>query len=221
MSYSNLIRLGGLAAILGAALFIIADLIDLLTVDFDASPREFFTSFGFHLTSALLLVGGPLVLLGLVGLYAHRPEAMGVLGLIAFLVAFFGGVLAQGAIWSESFISPAIASEAPELLETEPPGVVIFGGLLSFGLVNLGWILFGVAVLRARIYPRLAALLLIAGAVVALLLNLLSGGGPPSVLLYVVGTASDILFFGAIAWMGLVLLTGRDAAAEQPSPRVQ
>ncbi len=217
MTSANLIRWCGLAAIVGAALFIIADLIDLLTADFDASPSEFFTSFGFYLTSALFLVGGPLVLLGLVGLYAHRPEAMGVLGLIAFLVAFFGGVLAQGAIWSESFISPAIASGAPELLESEPPGVVIFGGLLSLVLVNLGWILFGVAVLRARVYPRLAALLLIAGAVVALLLSLLSGGGPLGVVLQYVGTASDILFFGAIAWMGFVLLAGRGSSAEQPS----
>ena len=217
MTSANLIRWCGLAAILGAALFIIADLISLFTLDFDASPSEFFTSFGFYLTSALLLVGGPLVLLGLVGLYAGRPEAMGVLGLIAFLGAFFGGVLSQGAIWSESFISPAIASEAPELLESEPPGVVIFGILLSFVLVNLGWILFGVAVLRARIYPRPAALLLIAGAVVALLLNLLSGGGPPGSVLLYVGTASDILFFGAIAWMGFVLLAGRESSAEQPS----
>jgi hypothetical protein len=217
MSSSILIRWCGLAAILGAVLFIIADLINLLTADFDASPSEFFTSFGFYLTSALFLVGGPLVLLGLVGLYARRPEAIGVLGLIAFLGAFFGGVLAQGAIWSDSFISPAIASEAPELLESEPPGVVIFGILLSFVLVNLGWILFGVAVLRARLYPRLAALLLIAGAVIALLLNLLSGGGPPGGILPYVGTASDILFFGAIAWMGLILFTGKEASAEQPS----
>ena len=36
------------------------------------------------------------------------------------------------------------------MLESEPPGVVIFGILLSFVLVNLGWILFGVAVLRSR-----------------------------------------------------------------------
>ena len=90
MTSANLIRWCGLAAILGAALFIIADLIGLFTLDFDASPSEFFTSFGFYLTSALLLVGGPLVQLGLVGLHAGRPEAMGVLGLIAFLVAFFG-----------------------------------------------------------------------------------------------------------------------------------
>ena len=49
MTYANLIRWCGLAAILGAALYIIADLIDLLTADFDASPSEFFTSFGFYL----------------------------------------------------------------------------------------------------------------------------------------------------------------------------
>ncbi len=216
MTSAALIRWCGLAAILGAALVILADLIDLLTADFDASPSEIFTSFGFYLTSALFLVGGPLVLLGLVGLYARRPEAMGALGLIAFLGAFFGGVLAQGAIWAQSFFTPAIAIGAPELLEAEPPGVVIFGALLSFTLVNLGWILFGVAVLRSGIYPRVAALLLIAGAVGALLVNILSGGNPSRILLYV-GTASDVLFFGAIAWMGFVLLAGRGSSAEQTS----
>ncbi len=152
MTSANLLRWCGLAAILGAALFIIADLIRVLFMEgSDASPSEFFTSFSYLITSALSLVGGSLVLLGLVGLYARRPEAIGVLGLIAFLGAFFGGVLALGAIWSQAFTQPAIALSAPEVLESEPPGVVIFGLLLSFGLVNLGWILFGVAVLRAKI----------------------------------------------------------------------
>lgn len=218
MTSANLIRRCGLAAILGAALFIISDLISVLFLEgSDASPSEFFTSFGFYLTSALFLVGGPLVLLGLVGLYAGRPEAMGVLGLIAFLVAFFGGVLAQGAIWSQTFAQPAIAISAPEVLESEPPGVVIFGGLLSFGLVNLGWILFGVAVLRARVYPRPAALLLIAGAGGALLLAPLAGAGEPGDVFAYLGTASDILFFGAIAWMGFTLFARRDGSTEKPS----
>lgn len=220
MSYSNLIRLGGLAAILGAALFIIVDLLVPLVSDFEASPSEEFTSFGYHLQSALLLIGGPLVLLGLVGLYARRPEAMGIFGLIAFLITFFGVVLAQGATWDQAFTQPALALVAPELLEAEPPGSIIFGILLSFGLVNLGWLLFAVAVLRAQVYPRPAALLLIVGSLGGLL-SLLAVGGPPGGVLMYVGIVFDILFFGAIAWMGFVLLTGRDAAAEQPSPRVQ
>jgi len=218
MSSANLIRWCGLAAILGAVLFIISDLITFLFMEgSDASPSEFFTSFSYILTSALSLVGGPLVLLGLVGLYARRPEAMGVLGLIAFLGAFFGGVLAQGAIWDQSFVQPAIAIGAPEFFESEPPGVVIFGSILSFGLFKLGWILFGVAVLRAKIYPRLAALLLIAGAVVPLLLAPLAEAGEPGDIFAYLGTASNILFFGAIAWMGLILFTGMDTSAEQPA----
>ena len=218
MTSAALIRWCGLAAIVGAALFIITDLIRVLFMEgSDASPSEFFTSFSYYLTSALSLVGGPLVLLGLVGLYARRPEAMGVLGLIAFLGAFFGGVLAQGATWAQAFAIPAIAISAPEMLESEPPGVVIFGGLLSFGLVNLGWVLFGVAVLRARVYPRLAALLLIAGAGSAVLLAPLAGAGEPGDVFAYLGTASDILFFGAIGWMGLILFTGRYVSAEQPS----
>ncbi len=63
----------------------------------------------------------------------------------------------------------------------------------------LGWVLFGVATLRARVYPRASAMLLIAGALI-LLLPLPLGG---------------IVFAGALAWMGYVLFTGRGEEAPQ------
>lgn len=216
MTSSNLVRWAGLAAILGAALFIIVDLTVPLVSDFEASLSEEATSFGWHLQSALSLIAGPLVLLGLVGLYSHRPEAMGVFGLIAFLITFFGAVLTQGATWDQAFTQPALAVAAPELLEADPPGPIIFGLLLSYGLVNLGWLLFAVAALRARVFPRPASLLLIVGSLGGLLSLTLAGAPPGGVLLYV-GIVFDILFFGAIAWMGLIVFTGRGASAEQPS----
>ncbi len=50
-----------------------------------------------------------------------------------------------------------------------------------------------------------------------MLLAPLSGAGEPGDVFAYLGTASNILFFGAIGWMGLILFTGRDASAEQPS----
>ncbi len=68
-------------------------------------------------------------------------------------------------------------------------------------MFTVGWVLFGLATLRARVYPRVAAALLIVGAVLAFL--------PLSL--------STVLFGAAIAWLGFILFTGRDASAAQPS----
>jgi uncharacterized protein (DUF2062 family) len=62
-------------------------------------------------------------------------------------------------------------------------------------------LLFGIAALRARVYPRAAAIVLIAGAVISFL---------PI-------PASGIVLDVVLAWLGFVLFTGRSASAEQPS----
>ncbi len=88
MKLTSLIRHGGLAASSGGLLFVVVDLIALLVLDFDQRLSEVVTSFGWHLQSAISLVAGTLVMLGLVCVYARRAEAMGTFGLVAFLVAF-------------------------------------------------------------------------------------------------------------------------------------
>ena len=73
--------------------------------------------------------------------------------------------------------------------------------ILSFLSVVIGWLLFGVTTLRARVYPRLAAVLLIVEAVVSLAPIPLSG----------------IVLSVAVAWLGFVLFTVRGMLGEQPS----
>lgn len=68
-------------------------------------------------------------------------------------------------------------------------------------LLPLGWVLFGVAALRAWVYPRVAAIVLIIGVVI---------GALPIPL-------TEIVFFMAVAWLGFLLVTGRGGAARQPS----
>jgi hypothetical protein len=71
--------------------------------------------------------------------------------------------------------------------------------MLLFGAV--GWVLFGVATLRARVYPRWAAILLIVGVVIAFLPVPLVG----------------IVFSVSVAYLGYLLFTGRVRSDEQPS----
>jgi hypothetical protein len=79
---SGLIRWSGLAAILGAALLLISDLLS-LTV-FSGDKVEIVTTGAYLIDGGTRLLAGVLLLLGLVGLYARQSAASGVLGLVAF-----------------------------------------------------------------------------------------------------------------------------------------
>lgn len=197
MSSSSLIRLGGLAAVVSGVLLIFAELMYLI-VGFEQSA-ESFTGASAFVQNALFLLAGVLLAGGLVSFYAGQSG--GALGSVAFLVAFVGTVLVAGSFWDTTFTVPALARQAPELVEAGPPGLVLFGIILSFVPFCLGWLLFGVTVLRTRTYPRVAAVLLMVG----------------SVLAFFPFPFSFILFGLAVTWMGLSLLSGRGTATEQPS----
>jgi hypothetical protein len=112
-------------------------------------------------------------------------------------LAFIGVNLSMGASFVDAFAKPVVWPwEDPEYFERTVAALAIFAP----GFV-LGWVLFGVATHRARVYPRASAMLLIAGAL-TLLLPLPLGG---------------IVFAAALAWMGYVLFTGREEEVSQPT----
>ncbi len=176
MSSSNLIRWGGLAAVIAGALFVIVDLTGLLLLGFGQSLSEGGLSSNLlYLRFVTAPVAGALLLLGLVGLYLHQSEAAGVPSLVSFLVAFLGTVLAQ------SFVQLVL-------------------------LASLGWALFGVSCLRARVYPRVGAILLVISAVLTGVIRPLASSGSGTVLAYLI---ADILLNVSIAWLGFSLFTRR------------
>ena len=203
MTSSNLVRLGGLAVLLGGALVIIADLLSLITIrsgDFSqvATTRAYAFTIALYPLAAILLLGG------LLGLYVHQSEAAGTLGFIGFLLAFFGTAMVVGLGWAQLFVAPNVAEVAPESLDASffwPSGLSLAVTIAPWAL---GLLLFGLATLRARVYPRAAAIILIVGAVIVVLPlplnNVVSGIGG--------------------AWLGFVLFAGK-TAAEQPESRVR
>lgn len=198
MYSSDLIRWSGLAAILGGTLLLISDLLS-LTV-FSGDPVEIVTTSAYLIDGGTRLLAGVLLLLGLVGLYARQSEASGALGLVAFLVAFAGTTLILGTWWTNTFVAPSLATEAPAFLEAGPTGVLGLGFTLSFALAAVGWLLFGLVSLRARIYPRAAAAALVVGAVLTFAPLPISG----------------VVLEVAIAWLGLVLFSRKEASERQP-----
>jgi hypothetical protein len=206
MSSSNLIRWSGLAALVGGVLLAVLEVAEFVLIG--GQPESVVAG-----ASALIivrvsfLVAIALIILALVGLYARQAEQAGTLGLIAFLVAFTGTVMVFGAQWSTAFIGPWLAEAAPELLDTEPAGLMAAGFMLSFLLLALGWFLCGLASLQAGVLPRGGAVLLMVGAVLLFVALLLEFPG------------STVVFGAALAWMGYGLWSGAGerAAASQPT----
>jgi hypothetical protein len=179
-------------------LLLISELL-LLTVDFDNFRAEV-TGGSWLVQSFGFLLGFVLLLGALIGLYVRQVEAAGVLGLVGFLVAFLGTALLIGGSWEEAFGTPTLAEVAPQAISSEgPPEWLGFGFILSGILFSLGWILFGMSMLRARVYSRVAAILLILGAVLALM--------PLPLTTAVLGVT--------VAWLGFNLFIEKGVQAER------
>lgn len=183
MLSSSLSRQSGLAAMVAAPLFIVADLLGLFAVSFQGPD------YGIIIQNIIAVGAGVLLLLGLIALHSHRLEAMGKRGLLGFLVTLTGLLLAIGAfIWAYS-------------LGEQGWGLFFIWASL---LANLGWILLGAVSLEAQVYPH-AAVILIVGVMLYGVANALIGNAAQSSALassqnYVVG----VLIFNII----FILITG-------------
>jgi len=214
MFSSNLVRLGGLAAITAGVLLLILDVWGLLLELLGAYPENFSEealTISYTVQSALWLIGALLLLVAVVGLYARQSEAAGALGLTGFLAALIGTGLIVGMVWTNTFIPPALAVEAPAVLDAEPAGSLAFGFMFSSIVFGLSWALFGVAMLRARVYPRVAAILLIIGALIVI----------------VPLPATGFVLEAALIWLGVISLKAEERApatgqvGAEAQPRVQ
>ncbi len=198
MNSSSLIRWSGLAAVFGVALLLISDFLS-LTV-FSGDPVEMVTTGAYLVDGSARVLAGVLLLLGLVGLYARQSEASGTLGLVAFLVAFAGTSMILGTWWTNAFVAPSLATDAPAFLEAGPTGVMGVAYTLSFALGAVGWLLFGLVSFRVRVYPRAAAATLVVGAA----------------LTFVPLPAAGVVFYVAIAWLSFALFSWKGASVKQP-----
>lgn len=213
MFSSNLVRVGGLAAITAGALLLILDLWGLVLELLGAYPENFSEealTTNYAVQSTLWLIGALLLPVALVGLHARQSEAAGALGLVGFLAALIGTELLVGMFWTNAFIPPALAAAALAVLDAEPGGSLAFGFILSTTVVGLGWALFGVAMLRARIYPRVATILLIIGAL----------------LVIVPLPATGFVLEAALIWLGVISLRevrapSTEWVGAEAEPRIQ
>jgi hypothetical protein len=196
VNLAKLIRASGLILALGGLLLICAEIVYILYPG-DPEVRAITTasqiSAGFFFSGALMLT------IGLPGVYLRQAERAGTFGVVAFLLALAGSALMIASDWNELFAGPAMML-IPNL-DKEFPATLIAGYMLNYGTYTLGWLLFGIATLRARVLPRPLALLLIGGILL------------PFVGLFSLHVPGDFMpCYIAFAWLGLAA-----ARAERPA----
>jgi len=155
------------------------------------------------------------LLLGLPGLYAAQSERAGRFGLVSFLILFFG-TLFTAVSHSYSLFAPVLAAQAPAMLDAinAYPPVAALNWLWIVGFF-LGFILFGIATLRARVLPRQAGILIAIGTPLLLVGGVLSQRVFEA--LFIVVILGTLVLGLGLAWAGYWLWSSKETSVLQPT----
>ena len=213
MSASNVIRWAGLSAVVAGVLFVVGQIIHPAH-----DPTSVATS-SWATAHYLYLGMGIFGLLGISGIYARQVKESGLLGLVGFLTLYVGLALFAGLALFEASIMPLLTTEAPQFISEffavgSNLGALVTITLLAGLLLSVGPLLFGIAIIRAGILPRWAAVVLIIGAVLVVLVVLLP---EVEVVAKISGAATGL----GLAWLGYALWSERREKAAEPLPAIQ
>ena len=167
VSLSPLARSAGPLALAAGGLFTITQLVTVATLD----PSNLVASFlepVFLINGSVYFVAFCLLMLALVAIYAregHRAGKLWTIGACAAVVGTFA--LGANVGWFDVFVAPWIALVAPEAMKTPNVGSLPIGGFSSYVLFLLGWVLFGIASFRARVFPVAISLAIVVSALIA------------------------------------------------------
>ncbi|MDQ4129283.1 MAG: hypothetical protein M3151_15275 [Actinomycetota bacterium] len=196
MPSENLVRVGGgLASAAAGVLLLLGHLLD-LGGD---------TQYGTVLGGTLVLTAHLALVFGLVALWSAQAERGGPLGNLGMVLGVAGTTLVCGVVLVE--IAGASGAEVEAVLAAGLPATLALLAGLSF---LVGLILFGLATMRAGVFPRWAGLLLIAG---DLVFGLGSFAGSAATVFEILGAA---ITCAALVWLGASLLSGSGASAGRP-----
>lgn len=158
MSYSTLVRWGGLAAMLDGILWVVNDLGGRLSPD----PDDWDCNSSYdYLTNAIDSTAFLLLVVGLVGLHARQAGRYGPVGTTGFFAAFVGAAMV------------GVATPAEHCLALDILGLFVY--LPGVLLLSIGMLLLGIATVMAGVLPRWCGVALIVG-VLALFFAAEDGG---------------------------------------------
>jgi hypothetical protein len=186
MVQSPLSRLAGPFALSAGGLFIAAQVLLFATLE----PLNKLATVQkplFAVAQVGYFLGFCVLLLALFAAYEWQSARTGSFGVIAFCAAVIGTMFLAGDLWFDTFAGPWIITAAPNVAET-PTGSVVAGAFVSYALFAIGWVLFGLSSLRARVFPRLISVGIMVGGAVGFLALLPPYGIPLGLAMIALGT---------------------------------
>jgi hypothetical protein len=156
------LRFGYIAGIAGGILLAVGNLLA-LTVPGDKFSQQVMTS-AFLVSSATRLVGAVAMVLGIAALAAGQAEKTGRFGFIAYALVIGNMLLQSGWMFSDTFIVRTLATYAPNVVDGKNSPQLLGIGFMLAWLLNATFILFAIAMWRAKVYSKWAVIgILLAG----------------------------------------------------------
>ena len=148
---------GPIALVAGLA-FAAVDVARLLTADRSLDRIGMMRQTPFVVANALYWVVFVGRVLARVSVYLRYAPHTGGLGAVGFCFALVGTLDMAGNMWFDGFAAPWIADVAPGAILAGGSGMLAVGGLSSYVLFALGWMVFGIAGWRTRMFPAWAGI---------------------------------------------------------------
>lgn len=215
----NLIRWSGLSAMAAGIIFAGIQPIHPPDVLASVSTSAFIIITSFK--TVMCLFG----LFGIAGLYARQVEESGWLGLVGYLLLTIFYAVQMCYAFMEPFVLPLLVTESPNFVESVLGMASGAGGPLNLGafaviyqlvsvLYLLGLLLFGIAIFRARILSRWAAVLLACSGPLAMIMVAL--------LPHQLARLAAMPMGFALIWLGYALFTEHRARSSESllNPRI-
>jgi hypothetical protein len=200
MRPSLLARRAAPLSIVAGALVIVTRLVIMLTTPTDIESLKTYVLTTTHgINSVVSIVAFAMLVVALVATYQLQARRVGAFGLFALVMAVVGTVFMAGDWWFEAFAVPRLAEVAPAAMDTFAAGRLLAGGLTSFALFGLGWLLHGIASIRAHVFPAVVSWGITVGGLVS---------GVPLGVAYLSG---NVILGLAYVVLGMWLLRSREA----------
>ncbi|WP_329000177.1 DUF4386 domain-containing protein [Kribbella sp. NBC_00709] len=159
---SPLARLAGPMALAAGALMITVELVILPIVDRDHHQATS-QNLVYRISGIAYFVAFCLLAIAAVAAYSWQAHKAGRLGVVGLIGALVGTMWLGGDLWFETFYVTYLADVAPQVLDIDPSGLIVIGAISSYLLFAIGWALFGIASLRAGVFPRVICVAIVIG----------------------------------------------------------
>jgi hypothetical protein len=199
-SLTALLRWSGLVLVAGGLLLVVATA---LHPSRETSATILQAEVRLVAAHVLFTLSSVLVLLGLPGLYGAESVRMGRLGLVGFLVAFTGTALVAVS-GNFGFLAPVLAAKSPQTIDAINAYLpVVAFNVVAFGGFVVGFVLFGMAMVKTATLPRASGMLVAVGAPAQVVGFALAQTVSPA--LWIVAVLGSVALGVGLAWPGYQL----------------